>query len=817
MNNGNCPRNAFLLVLALVVASPICAEDRQAEVCELVRSNRLMRAAEVARYYAEDTLESTRTYDPVWSPVATELSSAAQYSHDSRFRAFYRARAASALDMHREAVKYYRMAIDLSDSKMDRAQYSHAAAVDALRIQDYELAAKMYDLVALYGATWVKEMGVHRAEAIRGFAAHVNDATHRLEFVQAVWIGESPGEGQYYDDAVRFLTRTLEMCRDIPVQQRKQVHQLALDYCVKGNDLASARQWLEKISKSFPDDREFVASATVSLGAAMHKGGDKEQAYDFFHTVSKNFEGTKAWPDAEYNMALIKQRRREFISAIKSYQKILDKDVNNKAVGSNIMSPYKNYQHQASLGIVRCYTALGRFDDALRMLDLASTKYRHESWCGTCSQSASAKRKAHRIFIKKLRDLPEPTDDTIATVAVEFLSNSHNEEAQWLLVAMGTKAVPVLARALARDDARVLAAADLLRSIGPAATDASERLVPLLEHDNQYVRATAAQALRAIGVEAQHVIPQLLGLLDKAVVALGSERTRSTGPGGAPLVPDVITFMRRPRVRALLSLVTTIGVTPTQHMELLRERLKGTNAAMQTAILEIIRSMGPGAAPLVPDVIAFIRHPGKGSPYSGSRALRVIGDPAVGPIIDAFSEVGINKEALAQGVGAKTLTKIQIKAFRALAATEDTSTCTHAMSVLVRYAPTTLPQLVSLLSDKQPHVREIALRMIRRARGRESITDTLVTMARDDSSTRVRSIAVLEIAGDEAFPALRRVRVVISALADDEHNVRNAGLNAVRSLGPDVPRVIPAMKRLAASGKNGDKPHRIMRELGYLK
>ena len=140
----------------------------------------------------------------------------------------------------------------------------------------------------------------------------------------------------------------------------------------------------------------------------------------------------------------------------------------------------------------------------------------------------------------------ESKAENVMPIAMQGLSSSDvkiQKRAVLLLRSVGPPAKPALPKLIAMvnkpdaDQHLVLACILAFREMGPAAAPAADSIAQFLDHKDKTLRAYSAQALKAIGLEAEIAVPQLIKHLGKkkpknkliAIKALGA-----IGPAAAP-------------------------------------------------------------------------------------------------------------------------------------------------------------------------------------------------------------------------------------------------------------------------------------------
>lgn len=322
------------------------------------------------------------------------------------------------------------------------------------------------------------------------------------------------------------------------------------------------------------------------------------------------------------------------------------------------------------------------------------------------------------LLIHQLKD----PDWRVRQDAALKLGDARHPDAFWpLMAALGD----------ADSDVRYLAAYGVARFGAPAV----EHLIAALKDPDANVRYSAASALGQIG-DSRGVEPLITTLKDPnatvrgyAAEALGVVKD----PRGVnPLITalkDTDSLVRRKAVEALGRIKDSRGVEP------LIAALKDTDSKVQGNAAEALAEMkDPRATIALVDALKHEAHSGI-SGYDADRALRIIGAPAVGPLVlalkdpdwkvrkDVVYELGEIKDPSAvEPLIAAMKDKVWIVRCTAFEALEDIKAAPpeplimalkdtdafvrlNAAELLGNLGPAAVGPLIAALKDADPHVR----------------------------------------------------------------------------------------------------------------
>jgi len=323
-----------------------------------------------------------------WDNLRLKLHTAATLGNKDPLQKQRRAEVAATVGLHDLALKYSKERIELLDpssqdayfARMDTAEIAKAGGVDAARRKDYSAAQHYFEMVAEYGVTWVRDLGVNRAQVISEFAKAPKNVAARINFAKNFWVGKSFGEGQYYSDAIRFLEETLASPSPISIEERKDIYMTVRSYSFA--DPAEMRMWEDRVLTEFPEDFDLVARIQVDRAQQAYAAKDLDTALQQYRHVCEKLRESASFGMAQFNVGMILEEQEKFEEAIGEFQKLLTSRVNDHDPTGNIMSEFRNYRARAQWEVGHCYRAMGRFDDALQAYVDTEKKYPFQSTCG---------------------------------------------------------------------------------------------------------------------------------------------------------------------------------------------------------------------------------------------------------------------------------------------------------------------------------------------------------------------------------------------------------------------------------------------------
>jgi HEAT repeat protein len=331
------------------------------------------------------------------------------------------------------------------------------------------------------------------------------------------------------------------------------------------------------------------------------------------------------------------------------------------------------------------------------------------------------------------------------------------DEAEAALKAIGTNAVPELARLLRADDARwrklIWRHASLLpRPVGGMIL---QRIDPLQAY---LIRPAAARALGKLGPGAAAATPDLVRALRDRLNGTSGEAGGALRQIGRPAVPDLI------------------GA--------LRDEDKFVRATAAGALGQI----GPEAAPAIPALIQILTRSGPDEQQFAAQNLARIGTPAVAALINVLVRQG----GTAGEAAASALLAHYGRPGPPLSAGKDLSgddTAAARQQAFEMLGASGLPDelvtrlLFGAVRDPAPGVRLAALKALAQGNGNpQPALPSLVAGLRDESpAIREWSARALVKIGPRAKPAIP----ALTRLAQDkEESVRTAALDALAAINP---------------------------------
>jgi tetratricopeptide (TPR) repeat protein len=129
-------------------------------------------------------------------------------------------------------------------------------------------------------------------------------------------------------------------------------------------------------------------AALLKSGNDAFESGELDRAESSWQAVSR-CNASSDWPKAVYNLGLLRFKQRDYPSAIRYFEAVLQSKPNDRELGTSIMETNRNYSYRSALAISECYQQMRSYREALRYAWLAKTKYPYYSWCGTCHQAAN--------------------------------------------------------------------------------------------------------------------------------------------------------------------------------------------------------------------------------------------------------------------------------------------------------------------------------------------------------------------------------------------------------------------------------------------
>jgi len=264
---------------------------------------------------------------------------------------------------------------------------------------------------------------------------------------------------------------------------------------------------------------------------------------------------------------------------------------------------------------------------------------------------AAARRAAAGALVATGPDAVLAALDEVAEVRPDGSAMQLNKPAVEALAAQAQGAVSTLAEALAssKPDVR-LAAAAVLREMGPAAAEAVGPLASALQDENRWVRWNAAEALGAIGPKAQSAVDGLLAAARhndrytrrRAITALG--RIGPDAQAAVAALKQIAREDRDPGTRLgartalyqidLERIAAQSAAEATPEVRDLIARLKSDDPPESVAAANGLARLGPQAAAAVPALVMALRREDKWVRVAAAEALGAIGRLAQPALVD---------------------------------------------------------------------------------------------------------------------------------------------------------------------------------------
>lgn len=319
--------------------------------------------------------------------------------------------------------------------------------------------------------------------------------------------------------------------------------------------------------------------------------------------------------------------------------------------------------------------------------------------------------------------------------------------------------------------------AQTLAKLGPVAKDAVPRLGKLLRDDlDMPVRQAAAAALAAMGKEAKPALPELIATLDEADVLSG-------GPVQQALV----------------------ALTPTSLPEVIKA-LDTPKRRMPFAAVETLRRLGRRAKVAVPALARIWKENKHDIRGRAGDALVAIGDPAIPALTDltrdADPQARSQALALLRRLEAPEVAERVVVLFLSDPDPRVRAFAVSELRSIHKTAEAAIPQIVKLLNDDSPFVREQVVNTLAQL-GVPAAEQVVALLRSPDANLRLRAL--------EALARFRRappsaVAPLAKALQDSDERVRAEAAKALGRYGAFVRDVVPA---LAAALEDKDRAVRL--------
>lgn len=185
-----------------------------------------------------------------------------------------------------------------------------------------------------------------------------------------------------------------EIKRVLPFAEKEQdkleLYGMFISLLSELDDEQGVLAWEERILREFAENEEACAEIYVQRGERAYEAEKLDLALANYRLASEKYSGASSYGVAQYNVGFLLQKQKKHQEAIAEFSKLYDSGVNDQDPGANLMETFRNYRHQAALGISECYEAERDFVRALQHAELARDKYKFQSWCGTCNAIAAA-------------------------------------------------------------------------------------------------------------------------------------------------------------------------------------------------------------------------------------------------------------------------------------------------------------------------------------------------------------------------------------------------------------------------------------------
>jgi HEAT repeat protein len=741
-----------------------------AEMKSLVSSNDLETAAWLAGKFAElAAREPCPLRNPdLWRKLGRALDAGNRYSDNDR--RYDKERAADLLGLPDLCYLHFGDIV-----REDAGERVLRSALYALRKKEYTRANEFLEWMETLSAESKKPLVQKQIELIRDCVKNPQDPERLVKLAVETLAKEHSGYAYHPREAIELLAPLLHQNPVPPEDLRKKVYRLLVHWTLMDTSMPDedrwheVRVWLQRADMDFPQNKDLLADLLLTFGVGLSKRGRDDEALRCFRQVATECPGARVWPDAQFNVGHLLLQERKFKEAIPVFERLLTAAVDNTAPSSDIMSPFKNYQHRAAEDLVEALEGLADFPAALKLLKESADKYPLRSWCGTCEESERTSRVAHTRLLETLVKKPDATRQEWAALAVEELRKGNTLAAR-MLTALGADALPALRAAAKDDDLSVKrAVADALLNLGAQAAPAVPELILLVqENRGENVRRSAAECLAKIGPAAADAIPALLN-------AGKYQAVRAIGPRE-------------------------------EHVLLLVNHLLDGRKADERHIFGILAAMGPQAKTAVPTLLEA------GMKLTDSRSaccyqipgiLGTIGQPSVEPVMRIVRESYENRKRpphfLQETVGALAPHLVDhvslfVGMFR------DREWQSIAVAALKGIGQPAVQPLMELLNDQDSFVRQGAIETLgSMAAAAKPALPRLIELLKDhDLQTRWYAVVALnQLAPNDAsvLPPL------LEAVKDLDERTKVSVLKTMLTTESAAVDLIPAIEPLTRSGE----------------
>jgi len=114
----------------------------------------------------------------------------------------------------------------------------------------------------------------------------------------------------------------------------------------------------------------------LAVGNVLQGSRDLSGAETNWSKVMSRYVGTRAWPEAVFNLGILCKEKKRYVEAIAFFNRLLESK-------SNDTERYRGYAHNSALELSQCYEALNNYTNALKWAREAQTKYPDDPTCGT--------------------------------------------------------------------------------------------------------------------------------------------------------------------------------------------------------------------------------------------------------------------------------------------------------------------------------------------------------------------------------------------------------------------------------------------------
>ncbi len=131
---------------------------------------------------------------------------------------------------------------------------------------------------------------------------------------------------------------------------------------------------------------EDAAPMDFARAEAAVKAGNLAEAIKIFSAVAESDESSSLSAKACFNAGVLLRQTDQHELAIGQFEKVIAMKPNDREPGGDLMQAYRNYSHRSAVEIADILEDQGAFAAALEWAESASSDFRYQSWCGTCSR-----------------------------------------------------------------------------------------------------------------------------------------------------------------------------------------------------------------------------------------------------------------------------------------------------------------------------------------------------------------------------------------------------------------------------------------------